>query len=276
MSHPTFRQQVYNPLCDKTVHHVLRHLFVTEFGYADKVIFAEAMIERILAALQPCWLPTAALQPGQFLWLAVSHDGHKHAHQLMRDMPLVPVVLDLVTDDELQTLAQGQSYAQTRRQRIMRLLRQAFAQGGVLAETDLSALLLSSVSSISEEIRRLQAAGQSLPYRGTVQDVGLTLTHKVQIIRLFEQGYLEPEICSRLSPTHSLQAVTRYIQAYKNVIKLVERGFSAAEINAILHMSVRLVYAYVAIARQHHPDILLRNPHFPGEPPSPLRVIWPY
>jgi len=265
MSHRTFRQQVYNPLRDKTMQNVLRHLFVTEFGYADKPIFAEAMIERILATLQSCWLPPEGLKPGQVLWLAVPHDGHKHVHQPMREMPLVPVVLDLVTDEELQALAQGQPYAQTRRQRIIRLLRQALQQGGVLAETDLSALLLRSVSGMSGDIRRLQREGQSLPYRGTVQDVGLTLTHKVQIIRLFEQGCLEPEICTRFSPTHSLQAVTRYIQAYKNVTKLAERGFSAAEISAILCMSVRLMHAYVDIVRQYHSDILFRNPHFGGK-----------
>jgi len=269
MSHPTFRQQVYAPLRDKTLQNVLRHLFVSEFGYADKVIFAEAMIERILSTLEQCLPPTDWLKPGQMLWLAVAHDGHKHANRRMRDLPLVPVILDLVTDDELQALAQGQPYLQARRARVIRLLRQALDQGGVLAETDLSALLLSSLSCISEDIRHLQQQGQTLPYRGTVQDVGSTLTHKVEIIRLYEQGYLEPDICHRLSPTHSLEAVTRYIQAYKNVTKLLDRGFSAPEIGGILRLSVRLVHAYAAIVRQHHPDVLARNPHFAhGETPS--------
>ena len=266
MSRPTFRQQTYEPLRDKTIHNVLRHLFVTEFGYADKVIFAEAMIERILTTIEQFVQPTDLLKPGQLLWLAVAHDGHKHASRHMRDIPQVPVILDLVTDQELEVLAKGQEYPKTRRERVTRLLQQAMAQGGVLAESDLSAILLFSLTRISADIKHLERVeGLSLPYRGTVHDAGSTLTHKVEIIRLYEAGHLEPDICRLLSPTHSLEAVTRYVQAYKNVTKLLERGFPAGEIGGILRMSVRLVHAYADILRQHHPDLLARNPHFANE-----------
>jgi hypothetical protein len=262
MSRPSFREHVYAPLRDKTLRNVLCHLFVTQFGYGDKAIFAEAIVERVLSTLEQYLYPVQSLKPGQMLWLAVAHDGHKHANQAMREIPLVPVVLDLVTDDELQALAQGQPYLQTRRQRVVRLLHQAIEQGGVLAETDLSALLLASVSRLSDDIRRLQREGQNLPYRGTVQDVGPTLTHKAQIIRLYEQGHLETDICRLLSPTHSLDAVTRYIETYKKVTRLLERGFSAPEIGGILRLSTRLVHVYAAIIQQYHPDVLARNPHF--------------
>lgn len=262
MNRPSFREHVYTPLRDKTLRNVLCHLFVTQFGYGDKTIFAEAIVDRVLGTLEQYLCPLQELKPGQVLWLAVAHDGHKHAHQAMRDVPLVPVVLDLVTDDELQALAQGQPYLQTRHQRVMRLLQQAFAQGGLLAEADLSALLLSSLSCISADIRQLQQAGQHLPYRGTIQDLGPTLTHKAQTIRLYEQGHLETDICRLLSPTHSLEAVTRYIETYKRVTQLLERGFSAAEIGGILRLSTRLICLYATIIHQYHPDVLAKNPHF--------------
>jgi hypothetical protein len=44
MQHRTDRQQTYEPLRDKTLFNVLRQQFVSEFGYANKVIFAEVMI----------------------------------------------------------------------------------------------------------------------------------------------------------------------------------------------------------------------------------------
>lgn len=270
MSRPSYRQQTYEPLRDKTLHNVMRHLFVTEFGYADKVIFAEAMIERILTTIEQFVRPTDLLKPGQMLWMAVAHDGHKHASRRMRDIPQVPVILDLVTDQELQSLSQGQPHAEARRERETRLLKQALDQGGVLAESDLSAILLFSLSRVSHDIKRLERVdGRSLPYRGTVHDAGSTLTHKVAIIKLYEAGHLEPDICRMLSPTHSLEAVTRYVQAYKNVTKLVERGFAPDDIGGILRMSVRLVHAYADILRQHHPEILARNPNFADASTTP-------
>ena len=101
----THRQRDFAPLQDKTLSNVLRHLFVTEFGYDNKVLFAEAMIQRILETLDAFVKPAAMLEPGQLLWMAVVRDGHKHAPQAMKETPQVPVVLDLLTDDDLQALS---------------------------------------------------------------------------------------------------------------------------------------------------------------------------
>ena len=83
----TDRHETFAPLRDKSLNTVLRHLFVTEFGYESKVLFADAMIERILEAIQVFLKPAAMLQPGQMLWMAVVNDGRKHAHQPMRETP---------------------------------------------------------------------------------------------------------------------------------------------------------------------------------------------
>ena len=105
MSHrPPHRERNFSPLRDKTLTSVLRQLFVTEFGYENKVIFAEAMIERILETIEAFVKPAALLEPGQMLWMAVADDGRKHARKPMKEIPQVPVVLDLVTDQDLQAL----------------------------------------------------------------------------------------------------------------------------------------------------------------------------
>jgi hypothetical protein len=80
------------------------------------------------------------------------------------------------------------------------------------------------------------------------------------VARLLEAGHLEPEICRLLSPTHDLRAVENYAQTYKNVLKLLERGFAPGEISGILAIGERLVNAYVEIVREHHPEILASNP----------------
>lgn len=239
MTRRTYRQGIFAPMRDKTLDNVLRQLFVTEFGYENKVIFAEAMIERILETVEAFVKPAALLRPGQLLWMAVANDGRKHAHQPMKEIPKVPVVLDLVTNEELQTLAQGLDYRTVRSRRHARLLEQAFAQGGVLAQGDLVALTLTSTTTVRDDIAHIRETENCfLPYRGSVQDVGGTLTHKVEVIRLFEAGYLEPEICRLLPIIHDLPAVENYVQTYKSVIKLLDRGFAPSEISGILSIDI--------------------------------------
>lgn len=262
MKRRTERQQVYGPLQDKTLSNVLRQLFVTQFGYENKVLFAEAMIERILETIDTFLKPATLLRPGQVLWMAVANDGRKHAHQPMKEIPQVPVILDLVTNDDLSALANGTKWTVVRRQRHARLLEQAFAQGGVLAQGDLTALTLTERTQVRHDIAQVrEKESRFLPYRGSVQDVGGTLSHKVEVIRLYEAGFLEPEICRLLPIIHGLPAVENYVQTYKNVIKLLERGFAPSEISGILSIDKRLVQAYVDIVGEHHPQILDTNPY---------------
>lgn len=260
----------FSPLRDKTLTNVLRHLFVTEFGYANKVIFAEAMIERILETIDAFVTPASLVKPGQMLWMAVANDGNKHLFKSMKDTPQVPVVLDLVTDHDLQALADNQDLLVLRRQRHIRLLDQAYDQGGALAHTDLCAITLSGEGQVARDIAHVQRTqARLLPHRGTVHDVGPTLSHKVQVARLLEAGYLEPEIGRKLSPTHDLRSVERYAQTYKNVIKLLERGFTPTEISGILSISRRLIGAYIEIVDEHHPDILAGNPRLQAQEDAP-------
>lgn len=259
----TRRQREFSPLQDKTLTNVLRQLFVTEFGYEKKVLFAEVMIERILATIDAFVKPVSLLKPGQLLWMAVANDGRKHTYKPMKDTPQVPVVLDLVADDDLKALVNGEKFLVVRRHRHARLLQQALAQGGVLAQTDLAAITLICQGQVGQDIAHVQRArGRLLPYRGTVQDIGPTLSHKVEVARLLEAGYLEPEICRKLSPIHSLRSVENYAQTYKNVIKLLKRGFAPREISAILSISKRLTNAYIEIVKELHPEIIAGNPHF--------------
>jgi hypothetical protein len=131
----THRSRNFSPLREKSLANVLCHLFVTEFGYDNKVIFAEAMIERILETIEAFVKPASLLKPGQMVWMAVPDDGRKHAFKPMKEIPQVPVILDVLTDGDLQALADGVDLRTIRRRRHTRLLDQAYDQGGALAHT---------------------------------------------------------------------------------------------------------------------------------------------
>jgi len=256
------RHRNFSPLRDKTLVNVLRQLFAGEFGYENKMVFAEIMIQRILDAVDAFVKPASMIKPGQMLWMAVPDDGHKYAHRPMKDTPQVPVVLTVVADEDLEALADGEDLITIRRRRHARLVNQAHEQGGALAQTDLSAVTLMSETSVGQDLRRTQTEEERLlPTRGVVHDLGPTVSHKAAVIHLFEAGYLEPEIAERLSPVHSLRSVERYVQTYKNVLKLSKRGFSPDSIASILAIGHRLVAAYVDLVQEYHPTALVANPH---------------
>jgi len=256
------RERNFSPLQDKTLSNVLLQQFVTQFGYENKEAFAEIMIERILETIEAFVQPASLLKPGQMLWMAVPDDGSKHAFKPMSETPQVPVVLDLVTDEDLEALADGEDFGVIRRRRHARLLDQTKAQTGALAYTDVSAVTLASPKRVRDDAAHVEEAEERiLPHRGTVHDIGPTISHKAEVARLLEKGYLEPEICKKLSPVHSLSSVERYAQTYKNSIKLLEQGFSPDEISGILSIGKRLVEEYIAIVNEHHPEVIADNPH---------------
>lgn len=263
MSHERSRRdRDFSPLRDKTLVNVLRQLFRDEFGYQKKMIFAELMIDRILDTVEAFVKPASMMEPGQVLWMAVPNGDNNYARRPMGKTPQVPVVLTLVSDDDLKALVNGEDYADVRRQRHTRLLKETHAQGGVLAQTDLSALTLTSERVVGRDIADVQEEeGCLLPTRGALHDLGPTTTHKVAVIRLYEAGYLEPEIARKLSPVHSLHSVERYVQTYKNVKKLCQGGFSLNDIASILDIGKSLVAAYVELLTDHHPAVLADNPY---------------
>ena len=61
----TYRQELFSPLQHKELESVLLQLFLDEFGYENKVIFAEAMIRRILETLYVFLIPRSFLKLGQ-------------------------------------------------------------------------------------------------------------------------------------------------------------------------------------------------------------------
>lgn len=95
----------------------------------------------------------------------------------------------------------------------------------------------------------MKGSERTLINRGTIHDMGPTLTHKMIIIQQFVRNVPTPEIARRTS--HSEEACDRYIKAFKKVRKLYEDDMLAENIAAELEMSKSLVREYVAIIEEN-------------------------
>jgi len=151
-----------------------------------------------------------------------------------------------------------------RRARLARLATEAHRQGAVLSHEDLSLLLAVDTSTVRRMVAVCAAEGSRPPTRGSVDDIGPTISHKEQVLRLYFRGLLPQRIAARTG--HSLGSVERYLLDFARVAELVRRGVEQPSAVRILGMSPTLVDRYVTLMveydrPEHRPvfDRLLRR-----------------
>ena len=128
---------------------------------------------------------------GQVLWTGVAANARPTREKRIEDTELIPVVLDLVTPEDITQYKSGRHW-QVRRARIVRLFRQAYEQGAVLSQADVSLLTHIHSNTVSFHVRKYQQeTGESIPSRGTIHDLGRSVTHKAIICykSVVEQAY---------------------------------------------------------------------------------------
>jgi hypothetical protein len=117
-------------------------------------------------------------------------------------------------------------------------------QGALLTQLDLAILLGVCDAVVSQYVNEIQKEGKLLPTRGNIHDLSGAITHKREIITLYLEGYLTPEIA--LKTNHSNEAVDRYIRDYHRVEMVWKHGLTDLDqISQLTRLSKRVVQQYV-------------------------------
>lgn len=249
-SHPDFLRKKYGPLLAKTLETALAHCIATEFPRIGGPRIQRLCAEMILEVVGQHLLPREQVRHGQVLWLGISRDDPPRRHQRIIDCQLVPLVLDLVTPDDIRARLDRQPVPERLVARAVRLCEQAFAQGALLSNCDLAELLGTHDSQVAHVLAEHERKTEKLvPRRATLHDVGTGLTHKRIICwKRYAEGK-EPDEIAR-ETYHSLEAVDRYLGQYDRVRHCRLQGLSPAETAYTLNCTVRLVEEYLAIDRE--------------------------
>lgn len=198
--------------------------FCGMFGPVVRENIADALID-LFNSLCP---ESSRLKPGQIVWNAL--DKRTRADSKKRRYK--PVALSLVTDDEVSMFEKGTSVSRTRKIVMARMIREAYQQGAVLSTRDLSLLLVSSSSYLSQlRIEYEREHKTILPHTGVIHDMGTTLTHKRIIIYKYVVEKKDPSIVAR-ETNHSQPAVDKYLKDFNRVKTLVNDN---KDINFIHH-----------------------------------------
>jgi hypothetical protein len=229
----------------KTFKSALCHLLHVEFpgifGPTISRLFADK-IDELYERFNP---PRSRFRAGQVLWTGVAIDDPPCRNKRIEDTRLVPVVLDLVAAQDIEKAKGKGPISQTRLSKIVRLFRQAHEQGAVLGHADVALLINMSVNRLSTYVlRHERQTGELIPRRGTVHDMGRSVTHKAIICY---KSLVEKKPTSQVAQEtfHSAADVEHYVQCFRRIQLCRDKGLSLEETAQATGHSLLLVQEYL-------------------------------
>ena len=200
---------------------------------------------------------------GEIVFRTTKDDGQRQSYgKKVEDYASVTVVLPLITKEDVERRiyykkGDRNSNYEHRESRdietMVRLLKSAKLQGGLLSGAELSVLLNRSLSTIRKYLDAYRnKTGEILPLKGYVLDQGSLPTHKGIIISLYEQGISPADIV--LKTGHSQDAVDRYIKHYTQVKNLLRKNLDEKAIKEITGRSMKVVKEYIKLYYDLNPE----------------------
>lgn len=237
-------QMTYTSQTYKTFGGALEAFFCQECPQIGGMKTRQVLVKVIIDMVSQFYPETSYLRPGQTVWPTVDVGEKMSYGKTIKETKLTTVILDLVKSTDALERSKGKKLKDIKKEAIARLCKQAYTQKGCLTSAEISILLKMSIATVGKYIREWESENrEALPRRGTIHDLGPTLTHKKMIIeKLFlEQksvGVVSRETC------HSYQAIQRYISTFRQVMLCHQKGMKTDEIAYLIGRTKRLVKEY--------------------------------
>ncbi len=242
------RETQYRPQAGKTLQSALRRFITREFPRLGGPWVVNLLVDRLLQIMDQYQVAREQLQPGQVLWPAIALDESPGYRKPVYATRQVPVILTLANQEDIAALRQGIKWNELLRRALVRVMREAHSQGGVLTTGDLSVLFHRSHSWVAEMIRHYEhETGEVGPRRGNLHAMGRTVTHKRIICH---KAYLEGKTTDVIAheTSHSPEAVDHSLLDFARVYyAMIVRGMSVEEATFAIQRPRSLVAEYVKL-----------------------------
>jgi predicted transcriptional regulator len=245
-NHATFCPQAY-----KSFEGALEAFFSYECPQIGGIRTRQVLVKSITDMVRQFYPETSHMRSGQVTWPTVHRDEFSSYGKSIKKTRLKPVVLDLIHQGEALERAKGKKLRIIKKEAVARMCKQAFEQEGCLTNAELAILLKISPTSVGKYIKEWETEHHEvLPRRGSIHDLGPTMTHKKIII---EKLFIEQKTVQQVSreTSHSLPAIQRYISTFKQVLLCKQKGMSIEEISFSIGRTVRLVKEYEIIIEEY-------------------------
>ena len=214
------------------------------------------------------------LHSGDVVWQTTKDDGQRPNYgKKTESYGIQTVILPLIRDEDVERrifFKKGDRNSNYRHREVrdielmVRLLKSAKEQGGLLSGAELSVLMNRSLTTIGKYLKAyFEKTQEILPMKGYVLDQGSNPTHKGIIISLYEHGVSPADMV--LKTGHTQGAVDRYIKAYEQVLQLVNKRHTAISICQITGRTMNTNRQYLRLVKDFHPELKV---HVPEKIPS--------
>ena len=233
----------------------IENFFKTEFTKSFGPNVRSFIADELIKIFQENNRDINSLKPGQLLWNAV----HKNTKSGAHNMKLVPVILTLVSDDDISKLENGLKIPEHRQNVIARMLKEAYSQDALLSMRDVSILLTINDSLATVNRKKYEEKyNVILPHPGNLQDMGSCITHKYQIIYKCVVEKKDPIIAAK-ETYHTVMAVDRYLKDFNRVKTLYLDDKDENYIHLVTKLSLNLIAQYVNIINQYVKERKIAN-----------------
>ena len=189
---------------------------------------------------------SSRLRPGQLLWNALD----KNTRGDSPNRKYVPVVLTVISEEDVQLLTQGVHMSKIMERAVARMIDEAYQQGGILSSRDLGLITLRQPSYASLIRRRFEAQNNcTLPHTGALHDMGSTVSHKATIVRKVVLEKKDPASVAR-ECNHSQGAVDRYLKDYHRIKLLYQLSYDVNFIHLATQIAKHVIAQYINIIDQ--------------------------
>ena len=244
----TYRE--ISPQKKKTLENVLVYRIQKEFPRIGGPRIQQLCAQMILEIVHEHMRPREHVKHGQVLWMAVSANNPPKRNKPLTETHLVPVILDVSVPEDIDRVLDKVHYLERLLAKAIRLCNQAYEQGGLLANSDLSEILQRRWSVIGHVLAEHERkTGKVVPRRATLHDMGSGITHKRIICwKRYVDGKSPEDVACETY--HSLDAVDRYLGQYDRVHHCQQQDMSAEQTAYMLNCSLSLVQEYLSIEKE--------------------------
>jgi Protein of unknown function (DUF1670) len=246
----------YESIKKRNFHQAAVHLLESEYKILGSRKVLEMLADDIENLHRDYYPSKDRIGFGEIVFTTTKDDGQRQSYgKKTEDYASVTVVLPLITKEDVDRRIyykkgdRNSNYKHREARDIetmVRLIKTAKAQGGLLSGAELSVLMNRSLSTIRKYLDAYtKKTGEILPLKGYVLDQGSLPTHKGIIISLYEQGISPADIV--LNTGHSQDAVDRYIKHYKQIKSLIRKGMDEKSIKEITGRTMKVVREYIKL-----------------------------
>jgi len=244
----------FGPLEKKTFASALNHFFEQQCPQMGGELTRRVLVSKVQELVEEFYPPNTHLRMGQIMWPAVDENETASYGKTIEKTKLKPVFLDLISREDIEAVLQGESKKLIRQQASIRLFHQAKEQKAVLSHVDVATMMRVTATTISRYVKQWEEdRHQMVPRRGTIHDMGRSVSHKRQICyKVIVEGK-SIEQTARES-RHSPEAITRYVKDYKRIHTCLKAGLTPKETAFAVKISENLVYEYINLFNQNQLD----------------------